>query len=219
MPVPAQETLSRLWQQPLAELLTALDCRAEGLDDAEAAALLAQSGPNLLRPRAERAAVLEFLMHFRNPLVLVLLAASAIAGALGDMRSFVVISAIVLMSVTLDFVQEYRAGRAAERLKGQVALRASVVRGGRAREVADAELVPGDVVQLAAGDLVPADGRVLEARDLFVNQALLTGESYPVEKRAGDGANGDDIAAATNAVFMGSSIISGAARVVLVRTG
>src|SRR5512143_2126654 len=219
MPVPAQEALSRLWQQPLAELLATLDCRAEGLDDAEAAARLARNGPNLLRPRAERAAVLEFLMHFRNPLVLVLLAASAIAGALGDMRSFVVISAIVLMSVTLDFVQEYRAGRAAERLKRQVALRASVVRGSRAREVAVAELVPGDVVQLAAGDLVPADGRVLEARDLFVNQALLTGESYPVEKHAGDTARGDDIAAAANAVCMGSSIISGAARVVLVRTG
>src|SRR5512139_1364608 len=224
MPVPnPQDSPQRLWQQSLAQCLAALHTQAEGLDDREAARRLARVGPNLLRPRAERALLLEFLAHFRNPLVLVLLAASAIAGFLGDVRSFVVISAIVLMSVTLDFMQEYRAGRAAERLKRQVALRATVVRGGQPREVAVADLVPGDVVLLAAGDLVPADGRVLEARDLFVNQSLLTGESYPVEKQAADsGADqgiGGDIAAATNAVFMGTSIISGSARVVLARTG
>ena len=224
MPAPHRQDLpARLWQQPLAELLAMLGTRPEGLDEAEAAARLVRVGPNLLHPRAERALLLEFLAHFRNPLVLVLLAASAIAGFLGDVRSFAVIGAIVLMSVTLDFVQEYRAGRAAEHLKRQVALRASVLRGGAAREVAVADLVPGDVVLLAAGDLVPADGRVLEARDLFVNQALLTGESYPVEKHAADigpdQSSGGDIAAATNAVFMGTSIISGSARVVLAHTG
>lgn len=220
-PVPQSSPLQP-WQQPQAECLAALETRQTGLDETEAAARLKRTGPNLLRPRAERAALLEFLAHFRNPLVLVLLAASAIAGFLGDMRSFVVIGAIVLMSVTLDFVQEYRAGRAAERLKRQVAVRASVLRGDVRRETGVAELVPGDVVLLAAGDLVPADGRVLEARDLFVNQALLTGESYPVEKRAAEGADvgpGGDIADAANAVCMGSSIISGSARVVLVRTG
>jgi Mg2+-importing ATPase len=224
MPVPnTQDFPPRLWQQPLAECLTALETQAEGLDDREAATRLARVGPNLLRPRAERALLLEFLAHFRNPLVLVLLAASAIAGFLGDVRSFVIIGAIVLMSVTLDFMQEYRAGRAAERLKRQVALRATVVRNGGTREVAVADLVPGDVVLLAAGDLVPADGRLLEARDLFVNQSLLTGESYPVEKHATDigpdHSPGGDIAAATNAVFMGTSIVSGSARVVLARTG
>ncbi|MDP1646486.1 MAG: magnesium-translocating P-type ATPase [Thiobacillus sp.] len=222
MPAPdKQDFPARLWQQPPAELLAMLGTRPEGLGEAEAAVRLARVGPNLLHPRVERALLLEFLAHFRNPLVLVLLAASAIAGFLGDMRSFAIIGAIVLMSVTLDFVQEYRAGRAAERLKRQVALRASVLRGGAAREVAVADLVPGDVVLLAAGDLVPADGRVLEARDLFVNQALLTGESYPVEKHAADTGpdQGGDIAAATNAVFMGTSIISGSARIVLAHTG
>ena len=223
MPAPDGQPPERLWQQPLAELLAALNTRPEGLDAAAAAARLARSGPNLLRPRAERAWLLAFFAHFRNPLVLVLLAASAIAGFLGDMRSFVVIGIIVLMSVTLDFAQEYRAGRAVDRLKRQVALRASVVRDGQAHAAAVADLVPGDVVLLAAGDLVPADGRVLEARDLFVNQALLTGESYPVEKLAADiepdRSPGGDIAAATNAVFMGTSIVSGSARVVLARTG
>ncbi|WP_018078510.1 magnesium-translocating P-type ATPase [Thiobacillus denitrificans] len=221
MPTPDRHPPERLWQLPLAELLAALNTRPEGLDAAEAATRLDRSGPNLLRPRAERTWLLAFFAHFRNPLVLVLLAASAVAGFLGDMRSFVVIGIIVLMSVTLDFAQEYRAGRAVDRLKRQVALRASVVRGGQAHEAAVADLVPGDVVLLAAGDLVPADGRVLEARDLFVNQALLTGESYPVEKRVADlepdRSPDDGIAAATNAVFMGTSIVSGSARVVLVR--
>jgi Mg2+-importing ATPase len=223
MPTPDRHPPERLWQLPLAELLAALNTRPEGLDAAEAATRLDRSGPNLLRPRAERTWLLAFFAHFRNPLVLVLLAASAVAGFLGDMRSFVVIGIIVLMSVTLDFAQEYRAGRAVDRLKRQVALRASVVRGGQAHEAAVADLVPGDVVLLAAGDLVPADGRVLEARDLFVNQALLTGESYPVEKRVADlepdRSPDDGIAAATNAVFMGTSILSGSARIVLARTG
>nr|WP_296820836.1 magnesium-translocating P-type ATPase [Thiobacillus sp.] len=189
------------------------------MGEAEAGARRRSFGPNQLRPHAERAWVLQFLAHFRNPLVLVLLAASAITGMLGDMKSFIVISVIVLMSVTLDFFQEFRASRAVEKLRHSVALRAKVVRGGLAREIPVAELVPGDVVLLAAGDLAPADGRVLDARDLFVNQALLTGESYPVEKHAQDALPDADMASATNALFLGTSIISGAGRLLIVRTG
>ncbi len=179
----------------------------QGLDDREAAALRQTHGPNVLRPRRERAVVLEFLAHFRNPLVLVLLAASTIAALLGDVRSFVVITLIVLLSVLLDFVQEHRAGRAVERLRSTVAVRATVLRGGKPREIPIADLVPGDVVLLSAGDLVPADGRLIEARDFFVNQSLLTGESFPVEKRAED------------AVQMGTSAVSGSARALIVATG
>jgi P-type Mg2+ transporter len=110
-------------------------------------------------------------------------------------------------------VQEHRAGRAAERLKASVAVRATVVRDGRTEEVPVADVVPGDVVRLAAGDLVPADGRVLEARDFFVNQALLTGEPYPVERRPWGA--GDD----TATVCMGTSVVSGTATVEIERTG
>ncbi|MBD3812577.1 MAG: magnesium-translocating P-type ATPase [Betaproteobacteria bacterium] len=198
---------------------TQLGSSPEGLGEAEAGARRRTYGANLLRPRAERAWILQFLAHFRNPLVLVLLAASAIAGMLGDTKSFVVITLIVLMSVVLDFFQEFRANRAVEKLRHTVALRASVVRNGEARAIPVAELVPGDVVLLAAGDLVPADGRVLGARDLFVNQALLTGESYPVEKHAQDALPGTDMIAATNALFLGTSVISGTGRMLIVRTG
>ncbi len=207
------------WQQPIGHVLSRLSSTPEGLSEAEASARRLSSGPNTLRPRGERAVILQFLAHFRNPLILVLLAASMIAAYLGDMRSFVVISLIVVLSVVLDFVQEYRAGRAAERLRGTVAVRASVVRDGQAREIPIAELVPGDIVQLSAGDLVPADGRVIEARDFFVNQALMTGESFPVEKHAVDVDAGTDVPAASNVALMGTSVISGSARLAIVHTG
>ena len=90
------------------------------------------------------------------------------------------------MSVTLDFVQEYRAGRAAQRMRQTVQVRATVLRDGVAKDVPVTQVVPGDVALLTCGSAVPADGRLLEARDLFVNQALLTGEAFPLEKHIGD---------------------------------
>ena len=216
---PAGTEHESYWRRPLADVLAGLGTSLQGLTDVEAAARRQHLGPNVLRPHRERAAIIELLAHFRNPLVLVLLAASVVAAFLGDTRSAVVISVIVLLSVVLDFVQEYRAGRAAERLRSTVAVRATVLRDGGPREVPIADLVPGDVVSLAAGDLVPADGRVLEARDLFVNQSLLTGESYPVEKHAVDTPAGTEVTTAVNVVLMGTSVVSGSARAVIVCTG
>jgi len=193
---------------------------ATGLSRAEAATQLRQYGPNQIKPARQRAVVLQFLAHFRNPLVLVLLAASGLSAATGDRTGAAIIGLIVVMSVTLDFVQEYRAGRAAEHLAAQVAVTATVLRDGQPGEVPVAELVPGDIVLLSAGDLIPADAQVLEARDFFVNQAQLTGEAYPVEKRAGPAAGADDWAPeAEPAVFMGSTVVSGSARVLVGRTG
>jgi Mg2+-importing ATPase len=208
------------WQAPLERVCADLNSGREGLTAAEAAARLAIHGPNLMKPRHERALLLQFLGRFANPLVLLLLVAAAIAGATGDVTSSVIITCVVAMSVTLDFVQDARAGRAAERLRRTVALRAAVLRDGRPGTVAAEAIVPGDVVLLEPGVLVPADGRVLESRDFFVNQSLLTGEAYPVEKRAFDGtALGGDPAAAANAVFMGTTVISGTARALVCRTG
>ncbi|MGH8677454.1 MAG: magnesium-translocating P-type ATPase, partial [Burkholderiales bacterium] len=152
-------------------------------------------------------------------LVVVLLVASAMAAATGQTASFVIISAIVLASVTLDFVQEHRAGRAVERLRSTVAVSVTVFRDTVRRSVALSSLVPGDVVAVSAGDLVPADTRVLEARDFFVRQAMLTGEPYPVEKHPRDGVCGANLEQAENAAYMGTSVISGSARLLVVRTG
>jgi len=207
------------WQGSAQALLAACDTRSGGLTQKEAIERLRAHGPNSLRPRARRAILLQFLLHFRNPLILVLLGASGLSAFLGDVRSFSVITLIVLLSVILDFVQEFRAGRAAERLRATVALRATVLRDNQTRDTPVTEIVPGDVVSLSAGDRVPADGRVLEGRDFFVNQALLTGEAFPVEKHALDSETADEIVNAANVVLMGTSVVSGSARVLVARTG
>ncbi len=221
---PKAETMDRpepmFWNMPSAALLAQLESGPEGLARREAKRRAERFGPNTLQAKGERALVLQYLSHFKNPLVMILLAASALSALTGEITGFLIIWAIVLMSVTLDFIQEYRAGRAAERLKQSVAVRATVLRDGVSREVMMAELVPGDVVLLAAGDLMPADCRLLEAKDFFVNQSLLTGESFPVEKHASDvTAPVEDFDQAENAVFMGTSVISGMGRAIICRTG
>jgi Mg2+-importing ATPase len=208
------------WQIPLAELERQLGTGSNGLSSAEAAARVLRYGHNTLDARRRYSLLLKIFSRFRNPLVLILLAAAAISALTGDVTSLVIISTIVLLSVLLDSVQEYRAEQAAEQLKVSVALKEQVLRDGREITLRADNLVPGDVVLLAAGDLVPADGRVLEARDFFINEGLLTGESYPTEKRAvAEGLANADVAQATNAAFMGTSVISGTAKLLLCATG
>lgn len=192
----------------------------QGLSSIESNDRLNRYGPNHLTESRAVKAWANYLSHFNNPLVLLLITASGVSALVGEFTNFFIIIAIVLMSVTLDFVQEYRASTAAEKLKQTMALHSLAVRDGQAQELPSVVLVPGDVVQLKAGDLVPADGFVIEARDCFVNQSSLTGESYPIEKRPGmpAGMTGD-LQEATHAVFMGSSVVSGSALVCLVKTG
>ena len=208
------------WLKPLAQSNAALSADAAGLSGSEAASRLAEFGPNLFREHQTQSLLAQFLSRFKNPLVVILLAASAISALTGELANFIIITSIVLLSVSLDFVQEYRAGKAAEKLRHSVSVHATVMRDGTRMDVAVIEVVAGDLVLLSAGDLVPADGVVLEAQDFFVMQGLLTGESYPVEKRPGTlAANATDLQDATNAVFMGTSVISGSARILVARTG
>ena len=210
----------KFWQVGLADLERQLEAGRDGLSSAEAAARQLQYGANALEERRRVSLPLRFLSRFRNPLVLILLAAAAISALTSDLSSFIIIAAIVLTSAMLDTVQEYRAEAAAERLKTSVALKEQVVRDGREITVPGRDLVPGDVVLLAAGDLVPADGRLIEAKDFFVNEALLTGESYPSEKHASDeGVESAEVANATNAAFMGSSVMNGSARLLVCGIG
>ena len=193
---------------------------AKGLTSSEARVLLAKFGPNLFHDRKNKPLLVQYITRFKNPLVIILLVASMVSAFTGEITNFIIISCIVLMSVTLDFVQEYRANAAAEKLRLSVSVRATVIRDGKAVDVAISEIVPGDLITLSAGDLIPADCVVVEAFDFFVKQALLTGETYPVEKRPGvlpDTAT--DIQDATNAVFMGTSVVSGSARAVAMKTG
>ncbi|MGH7681538.1 MAG: HAD-IC family P-type ATPase, partial [Candidatus Eiseniibacteriota bacterium] len=211
---------NEFWQSSLASLQQELRSGPTGLATAEADRRLAQSGLNILRPRRERALALQFLSKFGNPLVLLLLAAAAISAATGDVASFVIITGVIGLSVTLDFVQEYRAGQAAERLKQSVALRATILRDGKLEETTADRIVPGDVVQLRLGGLIPADGRILEAQDFMVNQALLTGEAYPIPKAPADlGDKPVGLTEASNAVFLGTSVVAGTARILVCKTG
>ncbi len=208
------------WVTPLAEPQAALATDAGGLTGLEARSRLSRFGPNLFQDHRERSLLIQFLSRFRNPLVILLLVASAISAFTGEVTNFLIITLMVLFSVTLDFVQEHRAGKAAASLRQTVSVRAMVIRDGKQVEVPVTEVVPGDLVVLSAGDMIPADGRVLEADDFFVKQALLTGEPYPVEKRPGEtAADATDIQDATNAVFMGTTVISGSARIRVVNTG
>src|SRR6202043_485286 len=210
----------KFWQIALADLERQLGAGRNGLSSGEAAARRLRYGPNTLEERRRLSLPLKFLSRFRNPLVIILLAAAVISALTGDLTSFIIISTIVLMSAVLDTVQEYRAEQAAEHLKVSVALKEQVLRDGQEVTVLGQDLVPGDVVLLAAGDLVPADGRLVEARDFFVDEALLTGECYPAGKHARDeGIDSPEVAEATNAAFMGSSVMNGSARMMVCGTG
>jgi Mg2+-importing ATPase len=209
-----------IWKVPLANLLTRLATTPIGLEGAEAKSRSAIYGPNDAAAIKRTPLWLQFIVRFRNPLVIILLVASALSAATGDIASFIIVFAIVTASMTLDFVQEVRAQNAVEALRRTVAVQATVWRDGAKRSISIDQLVPGDIIELIAGDLVPADSRLLESRDLFVNQALLTGEPYPTEKQAGDVAQGaENPAGASNAVFAGTSVISGIATAVICRTG
>jgi Mg2+-importing ATPase len=210
----------KFWLLAIADIEKQLAAGRDGLSSDEAASRQVRYGPNSLEERRSLSLPLEFLGRFRNPLVLILLVAAGISALTGDLASFIIICTIVVTSALLDTVQEYRAKEAAESLKVSVALKEQVLRDGQEVTVLGEDLVPGDVVLLAAGDLVPADGRLLETRDFFVNEALLTGESYPAEKHACDeGAETPEVASATNAAFMGSSVMNGSAKLLVCSTG
>ncbi len=152
---------------------------AVGLTSDEAKSRRAAFGPNLFSDHQERSLAMQFLSRFRNPLVILLLVASAISAFTGEITNFFIISAMVLFSVTLDFFQEHSAGKAAATLRRIRVGAGDGVRDGKPTSMPVAELVPGDLALLAAGDMVPADGLLIEARDLFVKQALLTGRPIP----------------------------------------
>lgn len=206
------------WTHSSTPTSTAAD--VQGLSSQEATQRLMQYGANTFRTNHRHSLLRQFLSRFKNPLVIVLLMASSVSALTGEVANFVIISFIVLMSVTLDFVQEFRANAAAEKLKQSVSVRTTVWRDGQAAVIPMQEVVPGDISVLSAGDLIPADALVLEARDFFVNQSLLTGEAFPVEKHPGTlPGSATDLQEATNAVFMGTSVVGGSARVWVVKTG
>jgi len=208
------------WNKAVEQLLSELGTSLRGLGSGEAQRRLLHYGPNDANAPRLSPAWVRFLGRFRNPLVLILLFASALSAVTGDLPSFIIVTTIVALSVVMDFLQEQRAQSAVDALRKQVALRARTQRDGEEIDLPVDQLVPGDVVRLVAGDLVPADGRLLEAHYLFVNQALLTGEPYPVQKQVIDPPQpAATLGEALGAAFAGTSVISGSAALLVCRTG
>jgi Mg2+-importing ATPase len=209
----------RYWSQPVDSLMSALRSTANGLSTEDARQRLEQFGPNALKVRERATALGLFLNQFKSPIVLILLFATAVSALLGDWVDAAIILAIVLGSAVLSFVQEYNANSAAEKLRARLTLKATALRDGQPNPVPVEEIVPGDIVMLSAGSLIPADGVLLEARDFYVNQAVLTGEPFPEEKEIGPVPAQASLAERTGCVFMGTNVRSGSARALIVQTG
>jgi Mg2+-importing ATPase len=219
---PAQSAMrsDELLGLPVDELLPRLETSLNGLSSQEAERRLEVYGRNELARKKKRAAIVEFLLHFRSPLIIILLLAGAVSGILGEIPNMAIIFFIVFLSVILDFYQESKAGKAAEMLEEKVTTTATVIRDNVKSEVKLSEIVPGDIIYLSAGDITPADARVITAKDLFINQSALTGESFPVEKTAAPVTAKDaSITEWSNYLFMGTSIVSGTATAAVVKTG
>jgi len=200
----------------LAELGSAKD----GLRETEVELRRDEYGLNALAHREKKFFVFEILERFKNPLAVQLLVIGVISFWMGDTRSAVVVGAMVLLSVILSYVQETRSSRAVEQLQKMVQTNAVVIRDGKEAEIPTADLVPGDIVVLHAGALIPADIRLITAKDFFLSQSALTGEAMPIEKTAEySGQAPANIIELANACFQGSHVISGAARGVAVNTG
>jgi P-type Mg2+ transporter len=205
-----------------AEVLQSLNTNLAGLSEEEAAARLEQYGPNEVAREKRHDWFQRLFIAVRNPLVILLtiLAVISFAAPQGDPITGVIMMVMVVLGVSLRFVQETRADTAAAKLKAMIRVTATVVRDGQLREIPLQQLVPGDVVKLSAGDMIPGDVRLISAKDLFVIQATLTGESMPVEKtEARDTRDKVSTIEHSNLCFLGTSVESGSATAVIIATG
>jgi Mg2+-importing ATPase len=202
-----------------AEIAAVLGTSIDGLSEAEAARRLAQTGPNESRERRRVTRGWLLWKQLRSPLLLLLVFAAAVSAATGAWLDASIVLAIIAASVAIGYTREHRAEAALARLRSRIEARATVLRDGGPRQVPAREVVPGDVAVLSAGAIVPADGLLLQAAGLFVNEALLTGESFPAEKAAGRGGPDAGAAARRNRVFRGTIVQSGSARFLVVATG
>ena len=201
-------------------LLRDLRTSAAGLTQAEAEERARTAGPNEVAQEKKQGWPIRLLKIIRNPLVILLSTLSAISFLTGDARAGSVMAGMVALSVGLRFWQEARADAAAEKLKAMIHVTATVVRDGAAREIPLRDLVPGDIINLAAGDMIPGDVRLLTSKDLFVSQGSLTGESLPVEKTHDPETKEESSPTELmNTCFMGTSVESGTATAVVVTTG
>lgn len=206
------------WELTAQELFDALGSSQNGISSGEAKARLRSFGPNLLEIRRDETALRLLIKQFTSPLVLILIFAVAVSVFVGEWTDAAVIFAIVMVSGIISFVQEFSAGNAVAKLRARLRHRVNAIRDGVKKQIDAERVVPGDIVLLSAGSLIPADGVVIDANDCFVNQAVLTGETFPVEKLTVPASRDAALAERTNCVFMGTSVRSGFAKVMITQT-
>ena len=207
------------WSLDTDAVLTKLNASLNGLTTAQAIQRLQEYGRNSLQGKSKITPLKMLLGQFKSPIILILIFATLVSAFVQDWVDAAIILGIVFASAILSFVQEYSANNAAEKLRAQIHVTSRVLRDGKEQIVPNEEVVMGDIVLLSAGNLVPADGIVLEANDFFVNEAVLTGETYPVEKKPGKVELNAVLHERTNCVFMGTSVRSGTAKVLITETG
>ncbi|SFI73068.1 magnesium-translocating P-type ATPase [Bradyrhizobium sp. cf659] len=216
MTKPPNSQANQFWRLPPDALCTELGCSLQGLTATEAAARLGRFGPNSDAPPRIEGAARAILRRLLEPLSLILLVAGIVSMLTGDDIGGLIIVLILVLSIGLDTIQEGHAVRAAEILRRSVALKAEVRRDGAFREIDVDHVVPGDLLRVRAGDIIPADALILESTAFTAGEAALTGEPYPVQKRAGAATDPDDT---SNALFRGAVAQTGEAIALVVRTG
>ena len=214
------QKLSNISRKEASEVLTILETSLDGLSQQVVEERIEKFGFNEITHEKERGWTWRLLLAAKNPLVILLLVLASIAFLTEDIRSGIVMTLMVILGVTLRFIQETKADNAAAKLKAMINVTATVIREGIQEEIALRNLVPGDIIILSAGDMIPADVRILSAKDLFLIQASLTGESLPVEKydycESRENINQIELC---NIAYLGTSIESGSATAVVVTTG
>ena len=207
------------WSRSAEDVARELGSDVGGLGPEEAARRLTTIGRNVLAPERALSSLRLLYEQVKSPLILILVFAAVVSIVAGEYTDSAVVLAIMVTSTGVGFWRERGARDAIARLRDRLTIETEVIRGGVQRRISAADVVPGDLVVLSAGALVPADGLLWEATDLHVNEAILTGETFPAEKRTGPVDAGAPLAARANSVFMGTNVRAGTARVLVVSTG
>ena len=207
------------WSQQSQQVLSSLQSSENGLSGDEASLRLKQYGPNTLKSSSGSSAILLFLSQFKSPITILLIIAAGLSLALGDRSDAIIIFVIILLSSGLGYWQEKGAANAVKNLLKMVQISCNVLRSGVEQELPLEQVVPGDIVLFNAGDVVPGDSLIIESNELYADEAAFTGETFPAEKMAGVVDAGAPLSKRSNCLFMGSHIISGTAKAIVVQTG
>ncbi len=215
-----RKPIFEFWAVAGEEVIARFKSSPKGLSAKEVVFRLKKFGRNEIKARGVRGAAEIFIAQFKNPLILILLGASAVSGFLGEIISMIIIFAMIIISSAMAFVQEYRSEKTMERLKAEVSAKASVFRAGKIKLIDSRELVLGDIVLLEVGGIVPADLRIIAAKNLTINESILTGESFPAEKDSAPQQVRDYLPAAMrNLAFAGTAVAGGFGRGIVIGTG